>query len=489
MPNRRASKRRSNQETNDEAAALTARDAALSVVLAVFDQGRFADDALDEILTAGGSKRAGVRADMPAPAPLSQRDRAFVRRLTATVFRRCGEIDAAYAPYLAQSPPPAPLQALLRLGAAELIFLRTPAYAAVGTWVSVARGSRATERFAKATNAILRRVSERTPAPLSGKDAVSANIPAWLRDRWEARFGAAALTTLGEAVLRDAPLDLGVRSEPEAWAARLDGRVLPMGHVRLTGAGRPVKELAGFRSGAWWVQDIAAGLAARALGDVQGTEVLDLCAAPGGKTAALAARGAQVTAVDASAKRLKRLRENMDRLALQPTIIEADLLTWEPQRRFEAILLDAPCTATGTIRRHPDLMHLRRETDLADRARLQETLLRRSLSWLEPGGRLVYAVCSLEAEEGPKLIARLVAENAVTLLPIEAADIGGLASLIAPEGWVQTRPDLSPFTGEVPKVGAAAAAEGEAGGAEGGMDGFFVAKLGVPSLKPASKST
>ena len=264
------------------------------------------------------------------------------------------------------------------------------------------------------------------------------DVPAWLFDRWVATYGEADARRIAEASLTEAPLDLSVKAEPAAWAERLGGIVLPTGSVRLAAGGR-IEDLDGYADGAWWVQDAAAALPARLLGPVAGRTVADLCAAPGGKTAELATAGAAVTAVDLAGARLARLAANLERLHLKADIVEADAATWEPGRTFDAVLLDAPCTATGTIRRHPDILRLKRPDDVAALAALQQRLLDNAVRLVKAGGTLVYGTCSLEPEEGSRQIERLLArEQQLVRAPITAGEAGIAADWITPEGDLRT---------------------------------------------------
>jgi 16S rRNA (cytosine967-C5)-methyltransferase len=263
-----------------------------------------------------------------------------------------------------------------------------------------------------------------------------------------------------QAQAREPALDFTVKSEPEHWAEQLGGRVLPTGTVRTIARG-PVSQLPGFSDGAWWVQDAAAALPARLLGDVRGKSVADLCAAPGGKTAQLVVAGATVTAVDRSEPRLKRLRANLERLNLQAELVTADATSWQAGP-FDAILLDAPCSSTGTIRRHPDIPWLKSEADLKPLTALQGRLLDRAAELLKPGGTLVYCTCSLEPEEGEQAIASLLARiPGLRRSPISAAEVGGLAELVTPEGELRTLPCHLPDA--EPRMG--------------GLDGFFASRL------------
>ena len=348
-PSRQASFK--SASANNETGGLESRDVAVSALFSVFVEKRAFDDVFN--------KAAATR-------NLEPRDRAFARLIAATVLRHHGELRAVIARFLEKPLPEhqGRLEQILLAAAAQLLFLQTPPHAAISLAVDQCRGDSSARRFDKLTNAVLRRVSEQGFTILAELDAVVLNIPPWLFARWERSFGLDAARAIGAASLQEAPLDLTVKSDPALWAERLGGIVMPSGSVRLTGAGR-IEDLEGYDQGAWWVQDTAAALPVKMLGDVAGLDVADLCAAPGGKTAQLAASGANVTAVDKSPGRLNRLKSNLVRLNLSAETFAADADGFAPGRMFDAILVDAPCTATGTVRRHPDILLLKRDEDVA----------------------------------------------------------------------------------------------------------------------------
>ncbi|MGH8721840.1 MAG: RsmB/NOP family class I SAM-dependent RNA methyltransferase, partial [Burkholderiales bacterium] len=353
-----------------------------------------------------------------AVARLEPRDRAFVRLLVATVLRRLGQIDDALTRCLdrpLKETQPAVLN-ILRLGAAQLLFVGTPPHAAVATSVALAaRGPAAGRRGL--INAVLRRLAREGSAILAGQDAARLNMPDWLWQGWCATYGETETRAVAAAVTGDPPLDLSVASDPALWADRLGARLLPGGTLRLpAGSGDP-SQLPGFREGAWWVQDAAAALPARLLHNAlpeprSGLRAIELCAAPGGKTAQLAAAGLSVTALERAPARLARLEENLARLALSADCRLGDALTWRPSAPVTAVLLDAPCSATGILRRHPDIAHIKSRTEVESAAREQKKLLAAAAEMVAPGGLLVYAVCSLEPEEGPQLIAECLSGSA-----------------------------------------------------------------------------
>lgn len=423
--------------------SLASRRVALEILTACLDKGQPLDDAL--------AQHRGF-------PELDPRDRAFVRLLLATTLRRLGEIDEVLGLLIER-----PLQGanvvghqVLRLGAAQLLFLGTPAHAAVDTSVRLIESAHLPHLKGLA-NAVLRRVATEGVAILGDRDPARLNTPAWLWESWNAGYGEATTRAIAAAHLNEAPLDLTTRTDALFWSGRLDAELLPTGTLRRA-AGGIVSELPGFAEGAWWVQDAAAALPAQLLGDIKGKRVADLCAAPGGKTLQLCAAGAQVTAVDISARRIARVGENLARTGFSAELVTADAGKWTPTENFDAILLDAPCSGTGTLRRHPDIAWLKDEEDVGRLTLTQDRLLVRALDLLKPGGTLVYAVCSLQEDEGPARIAALLArDQRLRRLPIEPAELPGLADAVTPTGDVRTLPSMW--------------AE------RGGLDGFYMARL------------
>ncbi len=415
---------------------------------------RVALDTLDAAL--GRRPRPADEALIGHPAfdELDRRDRAFARLLVLTVLRRLGELDALAQPHLRFAPKDLRTKNILRLGTAQLRFLGTPAHAAVHETVRLAVGQQAP--MVPMLNAVLRRIAE---APAVELDAARLDTPGWLFDSWIAAYGEPVARAIAAAHLAEAPLDLQVKGDPGPWIEALDGRLLPGGTLRCPGGG-PVDQLPGFAEGAWWVQDLAATLPARLLGEVAGRRVLDLCAAPGGKTMQLAAAGARVTAVEMDRERALVMRANIARVYLQEAVLTvvADARSWAPEAPFDLVLLDAPCSATGTIRRHPDILRIKAPEDIARLAALQDELLQAASRMVAPGGRLVYAVCSLQPEEGPERVAAfLEREPAFARDPVDLAELPDLPVDLTPAGELRTLP--------------CHLAE------EGGMDGFFVARL------------
>ncbi len=392
-------------------------------------------------------------------AKLETRDRAFARNLIATVLRRLGQIDAIIDDCLNRPLPRSAAAArnALRLGICQILFLDTQTHAAVDTSVTLA-ARRGPDRFRGVVNAILRRVARGDADALKQKFGDHLNVPDWLGKSWETSFGTETAAAIARTHLLTPPLDLTAAAEADSWAEKLGGERIGTSTVRVTGGG-DVTTLDGYADGAWWVQDAAAALPATLLlNSLSGGSVCDLCAAPGGKTAQLAAAGLQVTAADASATRLGILSKNMARLKLSAAVVEADILTWEPEAQFDGVLLDAPCTATGTIRRHPDIPHLKKAADVSRQADLQKKLLDRAAEWVRPGGVLVYSVCSLEPGEGRDQISALLARTCdLELLPPQPGDVADFEACVSEDGLIQTTPAHL--------------------GERGGVDGFFVARL------------
>jgi len=335
-----------------------------------------------------------------------------------------------------------------------------PDHAAVHLAVRLARADRRAARYSGLVNAVLRRVAQHGAQRLAEIDSTALNTPDWLMTRWVQNFGADTARAIAAAHAHEPALDLTVKGDPEQWAAVLGGRVLSTGSLRAVVHG-PVSALPGYGDGAWWVQDAAAALPARLLGDVHGKTVADLCAAPGGKTAQLAAAGAHVTAVDRSDARLDRLRQNFARLGLAAETVAADAAEWQAGP-FDAVLLDAPCSSTGAIRRHPDVPWLKRASDIAALAAVQRRLIARAAELIKPGGLLVYCTCSLEPEEGIEIVADLLTRDTrLRRRQILAAEVPGIGEFVTPEGDLRTLP--CQLADADPRMG--------------GLDGFYAARL------------
>ncbi|MBT5878254.1 MAG: methyltransferase [Rhodospirillaceae bacterium] len=420
------------------------RAAAARLLGRILDRGQMLDQALADELEAGGRLAA-----------LEPRDRAFARLLTMTVLRRLGQIDDAITRCLDKPLNRAAKPALnaLRLAAAQAMFLGTPAHAIADGAVRLMGPRR--RHLNGLVNAVARRLIREAPGILADQDAAALNCPKWLWQAWTKTYGAETTKTMVETMLSEPPLDLTFKNESEPWLEALQGEMLPTGSMRRM-AGGAIQTLPGFSEGEWWVQDAAAALPVALLGkELEGRAVLDLCAAPGGKTAQLAALGAQVTAVDNEPNRMTLVQANLERLNLQAETVVADILTWRPEKPFGFILLDAPCSATGTIRRHPDIWHLRSAKVPKEMALVQDGMLAAAVEMLAPGGTIVFCTCSLQPEEGEDRIEALLASGkSVSRWPITADELFGLEELITPLGDMRTLPHYL-----------------------GGMDGFYACRL------------
>ncbi|CCD86948.1 putative Ribosomal RNA small subunit methyltransferase B (rRNA (cytosine-C(5)-)-methyltransferase) (16S rRNA m5C967 methyltransferase)(rsmB) [Bradyrhizobium sp. ORS 285] len=439
--------------TPSEVPGLAARRIAADVIDGVLHKHRTLDDQLD-----GSGAHPGLK-------HLADRDRALMRRLVATTLRRLGTLGNVLSRLLDRGiPTDAPrAQSALLIGAAQILWMDVPDHAAVDLSVRLVQADRRAAKYAGLVNAVLRRCAREGTALLDDAQGQPLDIAPWLLKRWIDHYGEATAKDIAAALGQEPSLDLTVKSDPAQWASRLHGEVLPTSTVRTLLHGS-VTVLPGFSEGQWWVQDAAAALPARLLGDVSGKTVADLCAAPGGKTAQLAHGGARVTAVDRSPARMNRLKENMTRLQLTAETVVADAAEWQPVEAggFDALLLDAPCTSTGTIRRHPDVGWLRSEADITALSGLQARLLTRAASLLKPGGTLVYCTCSLEPEEGEQLVdGVLAAGSELRRVPITPSEVAGLGELVTPAGDLRTLPCHLPH--QDPRLG--------------GLDGFYAARL------------
>ncbi|MGB3877408.1 MAG: RsmB/NOP family class I SAM-dependent RNA methyltransferase [Shinella zoogloeoides] len=430
---------------------MRARQASAKILAAVIDRRTPLDGMLD--LENGNI----------AYRQLGDADRALVRAILNTALRHLPRIEAILDT-LVGTPLPEGARALhhvLTVAAAQILYLDVPDHSAVDLAVEQAQLDPRNRRFASLTNAVLRRLSREKASHLTATRAVSV-IPAWFHERLVAVYGKEHAARIGEALLEPSAIDLTVKSDPEGWAAKLGGRVLPTGSVRLPAASGAIPALEGFEAGQWWVQDAAASLPAKLFHDLAGKRVADLCAAPGGKTAQLALAGAKVTALDQSGNRLKRLIGNLERLDLSVEAVEANMADYRPEELFDAVLLDAPCSSTGTIRRHPDVLWTKGPEDIDKLARLQERLLRHALTLVKPGGELVFSNCSLDPGEGEDMVARVLADNPDwRIQPVEPADWPGLESAVSPRGEFRTTPAMLPATDSH----------------AGGVDGFYAVLL------------
>lgn len=413
----------------DPSAGIAARAAACALWIGVFRDGASLDAAAEQ---------------SPAFGRLRGPDRGFAYACAASAIRAHGAIAHALSQWLARPLPDTAwqAQACLHIGAAQLALLSIAPHAAVSATVGVA--AQIAPKFKALANAVLRKIAANPSAILAAP--IEAWAPAWLLARWRAHYGAAATEAMLRAALTGAqpPIDLSVRNVGDSahWAERLGAQILDGGSLRLPANPGLIVDLPGYQDGAWWVQDAAAALPAKLLRFDQGAEVADLCAAPGGKTLQLLARGAKVTALDSSPDRLKLLRQNLARCGGEAEIIAGDLSAWAPERRFDAVLLDAPCTATGTLRRNPEVIWRRTPNDIARMAALQRQFLRQAGARLKPGGSLVYAVCSLEPEEGEAVALSVDPDVGLSPDPIQREELPGLAAAITPDGALRTTPAL-----------------------------------------------
>jgi 16S rRNA (cytosine967-C5)-methyltransferase len=418
-------------QDKQEKPGFAARKVAADILGNVVHKKRPLDGELD-----AGSGHSGFRA-------LAGNDRALVRAIVGAALRHRGEIAEILERLLDRPIPEKTGRVLdiLHVAIAQMLFLDIPDRAAVSLAVDHAGLDRRARPYKGLVNGVLRRLGREKDEVTEDLDPTLLNTPDWMRESWEEAYGTEIARDIAAAHQAEAALDLTVKSNPEAWADRLGGAVVGAGSVRLLKKGA-VDALDGFEDGSWWVQDVAAALPARLLGDVKGLKVADLCAAPGGKTAQLAAAGADVTAVDISKGRLKRLDENMARLGLGVTTVVSDLRKYEPEEPFDAVLLDAPCSATGTIRRHPDVPWIKKPYDIEKLTEIQQELLDRVINWVKPGGLIVYCTCSLEAAEGEAQAMAFLARQVGKVEPVavEAAEVGGLGHLVTNTGYLRCLP-------------------------------------------------
>jgi 16S rRNA (cytosine967-C5)-methyltransferase len=431
-----------------DAPGLAARRIAAEILEGVLRRHRPLEHELEE---------GAAQADFAALPP---RDRALVRALVATVLRRLGTLRHLLSQWV-KLPARAPrLETALLVGAAQILWLDVPDHAAVDLAVRLVQADRRSARYAGMANAVLRRFTREGAQLLANIDSAALDTPHWLMARWEKNYGAKTARAIAIANAHEPALDLTVRNEPEHWASVLGGRVLATGSVRAIAHG-PISQLPGYAEGAWWVQDAAAALPAKLLGDVRGLTVADLCATPGGKTAQIAAAGARVIAVDHAPERLERLRRNLARLHLSAETIAADAAQWQAGP-FDVVLLDVPCSSTGTIRRHPDIPWLKRPADIAALAALQRRLALRAAELTKPGGILVYCSCSLEPEEGIEIVRDLLDQGPrLARRPISAGEVFGHSEWLTEDGDLRTLPCHLP----------------DPDSRMAGLDGFYAARL------------
>lgn len=432
-----------------------AHDPALTARLVAFD---VITDVLHKRLPLDGSFES-----MAQRRKLAGNDRAYAEFIVRTVLKRRGQIDALISHCMTSRLPrkAMPVMDVLRVGIAQLLFSATAQHAAVSTTVDLCREINQ-QPFAKLVNAIMRRLQREADALIAAQDAATLNTPDWLWNSWHKAYGGATARAIAEAHAETPPTDLSVKADLETWAEKLEGSVILNGSIRLKDA-ENIRNLPGYGDGAWWVQDAAAHLPTTLLGDIAGKRVFDLCAAPGGKTMALAAMGAQVTAVDISERRLERLRENLERVGLTADVLIQDVRKWTPDTLADIVVLDAPCSSTGTARRHPDILYSKSPEDIDKLALVQDELLDAAAKLVKPGGMLMYITCSLQPEEGPERVgAFLVRHDGFTAMPISPEELPELPEAIDRQKNLRTLPSML--------------------AGNGGIDGFYAARLQKSAL-------
>lgn len=440
----------SNAPRNDKP-GLQARQVAAKMLAAVVDR----KTSLDGMLDAGNGN--------PAYKALNESDRALVRAILNSALRQLPRIQAMIGSLLDTPLPDGArtLEHVMAVAATQILYLDVPDHSAVDLAVEQARTDPRTKRFANLVNAVLRRLSREKAPLLKEVGAKVSAIPGWFHQRLVDSYGEAAARDIAEAFLTPAAIDLTVKTDAEGWASKLNGRVLPTGSVRLASFSGAIPNLAGFEDGGWWVQDAAASLPARLFGSLEGKRIIDLCAAPGGKTAQLILAGGEVTALDQSRSRLKRLEGNLARLGLHAETQEADMGKFTTEHLFDAALLDAPCSSTGTIRRHPDVLWTKAPEDVEKLAGVQERLLRHALSLVKPGGLVVFSNCSLDPLEGEMVTQNVINDGLCDRIAIKPSDWPGLEEAVTPLGEFRTTPAMIAPEGEF----------------AGGLDGFFAVVL------------
>ncbi|TGT74244.1 MFS transporter [Mesorhizobium sp. M2E.F.Ca.ET.166.01.1.1] len=440
------------RKADDEIAGLAARKAAARLLAAVIDARTPLDGLTDN------------EHGHPQYKALDGRDRALVRAILVTALRHRMTIAGLLSKRLEKPLPPnaTALSHILHVAAAQILFLDVPDSAAVDLAVTHAKSDPRTLRFSGLVNGVLRSLARAKEAQLGPALAATSEAPQWFAERLTGAYGADKARAILAAHRNEAPVDFTVKADPALWAERLGGIVLPTGTVRVEKLSANVADLPGFTDGAWWVQDTAASLPARLFGDISGQRVADLCAAPGGKTAQLMLAGANVTAVDTSKNRLARLKQNLDRLGLTAELVQTDLLDYRPARLFDAVLLDAPCSSTGTVRRHPDVPWTKAMADVEKLAALQRTLLAHAFTLVRPGGRIVFSNCSLDPIEGEELYRAFLAEiPGVIDDPIRPGEFADIDPFLTSAGMLRTTP--ADLTLESPGIS--------------GLDGFFAARM------------
>ncbi|CDX25505.1 conserved hypothetical protein [Mesorhizobium sp. ORS 3324] len=452
-PPRRGHSGKARKEAGDETVAgLASRKGAARLLAAVIDARTPLDGLTDS------------EHGHPQYKALDARDRALVRAILVTALRHRMTITGLLAKRLEKPLPPnaTALSHILHVAAAQILFLDIPDSAAVDLAVTHAKSDPRTLRFSGLVNGVLRSLARAKEAELAPALAATSEAPQWFSERLAAAYGADKARAILAAHRHEAPVDFTVKSDPALWAERLGGVVLPIGTVRVEKLQASVTDQPGFAEGAWWVQDAAASLPARLFGDIKGLRVADLCAAPGGKTVQLILAGANVTAVDTSKNRLARLKQNLERLGLSAELVQTDLLDYRPAELFDAVLLDAPCSSTGTVRRHPDVPWTKTMADVEKLAALQSRLLAHAVTLVRSGGRIVFSNCSLDPIEGEDLFRAFLAETpGVIADPIQAGEFADLDPFLTPDGTLRTTPaDLALGSPGI-----------------SGLDGFFAARM------------
>ncbi|WP_062115292.1 RsmB/NOP family class I SAM-dependent RNA methyltransferase [Aureimonas sp. AU40] len=439
-------------ESGGERPGLATRRTAARLLAAVVDAKTSADGLTDR------------RHGHPDILKLDARDQGLVRAILLTALRRRGTIEAILSDCLDRPLPGRAdqLRHLLHVGAAQILFLDVPDSAAVDLAVAHALADPRSERFSGLVNAVLRRVAREKDEFLARFSDPRLDCPDWLWTRLAAAYGEEGARAIVAMHQLPAPLDLTARGDPAGVAQALGGEVLPFGTVRRPPGDESVSDLPGYEAGDWWVQDAAASLPVRLMGEVTGLRVADLCAAPGGKTAQLAARGAKVTAVEISPSRLRRLKENFARLGLEAEFVGSDLMRFETDERFDAVLLDAPCSSTGTIRRHPDVAYTKDAEEVRKLAEVQARLLARAADLVAPGGMLLFSNCSLDPSEGEETVSAFLASRSdYSVEPVRPDEEPGLGEAVSKEGYLRTTPAM--LARDTPALS--------------GLDGFFAARL------------
>ncbi len=418
--------------------------AAVKIIAAVIDKKTSLDGMLD------------AEHGNPSYRSLSLADRALVRAIINSALRHLPRIEAAISMMLDGPLPQGarPLHHVLVVAVAQMLYLDVPDHSAVDLAVEQAHRDPRNKRFVKLVNAVLRRLGREKEAVMETIEVIPV-LPQWFQDRLVAAYGEDAAARIAQSQLVPSAIDLTVKSDPEGWAKKLNGTVLPNGSVRLGSFEGQVSALEGFVEGEWWVQDFSASMPVRLMGDIKGKRVADLCAAPGGKTAQLVLAGAKVTALDQSGNRLKRLKENLSRLGFVAETVEENMLKFLPDELFDAVLLDAPCSSTGTLRKHPDVSWTKDEKDIAKLANLQEQMLRHAIGLVKSGGLVVFSNCSLDPSEGEAMVARVLESDAgVERVAVTPEALPGMEIAISSHGDLRTTPDMF-----------------------GGVDGFYAAVL------------